>query len=80
MPGMRPPHSPTGEPHYLQLSPAERILLAQDILDSVVADANPEPLTPDQLAEIDRRIKAVEAGTMRCHRWSDVRDEFLKSK
>jgi len=65
---------------YLQLSPAERILLAQDILDSVVAEAGAELLTPGQHAEIDRRIDDLRAGRVTCLPWEQVRDKFLSGQ
>jgi len=39
----------------MKLSPADRIALAQDLLDSA-GDQDLPPLTPEQIAEIDRRI------------------------
>lgn len=62
---------------YLHLSVAERIVLVQDILDSVVAEAHAEPLTPSQLAEMERRADAVDAGTEHRVPWDKVRAGFL---
>lgn len=44
------------------LSPAERLLLAQQLLDSVGDDAIADlcPLTPDQFEEIERRSRAAD--------------------
>jgi putative addiction module component (TIGR02574 family) len=39
----------------------ERIKLVEDLWDSIVADQNALPLTPDQRAELDRRLDAYEA-------------------
>lgn len=44
-----------------QLSSAERILLAQDLWDSVAEDADAWDLTPQQRRELDRRIKSYRA-------------------
>lgn len=38
----------------------ERIRLVEDLWDSIVADQQSLPLTPDQRAELDRRLDAYE--------------------
>ena len=56
----------------MQLSPAERIELAQDLWDSV----GPEefaPLTPEQEAEIDRRLTEYEKDPSRAIPWEEAR-------
>lgn len=42
----------------------QRISLAQSLWDSVHADAHAAPFTQEQLEEIDRRIKAADAGEL----------------
>lgn len=56
---------------YFGLTPTERILLAQELLDSVVADSQPDapPLTDQQLAEMQRRASAIDAGEVKCVPW-----------
>ena len=39
----------------------ERIKLVEDLWDSIVADQQALPLTPEQRAELDRRLDAYEA-------------------
>lgn len=39
---------------------AERIKLAQDLWDSVVEEQGALPITPEQKAELDRRLDAYE--------------------
>lgn len=39
----------------------ERIRLVEDLWDSIAADQNLLPLTPDQRAELDRRLDAYES-------------------
>jgi putative addiction module component (TIGR02574 family) len=39
----------------------ERIRLVEDLWDSIASDQNALPLTPDQRAELDRRLDAYEA-------------------
>jgi len=65
---------------YLHLPTAERLLLAQDILDSVVADAHGDPLTPSQMAEIERRCADIDSGKVQCLPWNQVRTRFLSGK
>jgi putative addiction module component (TIGR02574 family) len=38
----------------------ERIRLVEDLWDSIAADQNVLPLTPEQRAELDRRLDAYE--------------------
>lgn len=65
---------------YLRLSAGDRLLLAQDIIDSVVAETAAEPLTAEQLAELDRRCRDLDSGKVTCIAWNDVRDRFLGGK
>jgi putative addiction module component (TIGR02574 family) len=62
----------------LQLSPTERIELANELLDSV-SEGDYPPLTPEQAAEIDRRIEEHEKDPGRAIPWEDVR-EWLWSR
>lgn len=39
----------------------ERIRLVEDLWDSIASDRNALPLTPEQQAELDRRLDAYEA-------------------
>lgn len=58
----------------LQLSPAERIQLAEDLWASVAA--TPEdvpPLTPAQQEEIERRLAEHAANPASAVAWEDVR-------
>ncbi|HLO39987.1 MAG TPA: addiction module protein [Phycisphaerales bacterium] len=70
------PRSPEGV-DYLHLSPAERLLLVQDILDSVVAEAPSAPLTAAQMEEMQRRADDIDSGRVRLLPWDEVRSRFL---
>lgn len=61
-----------------ELSVAQRIQIAQDLLDSVLADAQGEFFTPEQLAEIDRRVADADAGRIVGERMETVFTELLK--
>ena len=56
----------------LQLSPAERIELAQELLDSAGAEDLP-PLSPEQMREIDRRLDEHEKDPSSAIPWEEVR-------
>lgn len=68
--------SPSHEAMITQLPLAERVELAQRLWDSVHADACAAPFTPEQQAELDRRIAALDAGDVICEPWADVRDRL----
>ena len=58
----------------LQLPLAERIEMAQELLDSVGPDAGDlPPLTPDQMQEIDRRLAEHDKNPSRAIPGEDVR-------
>jgi putative addiction module component (TIGR02574 family) len=61
----------------LDLSTAEKILLVEQIWDSL--DTNELEITDAQKEELDRRIALDEDGQMSWHSWSDVRSH-LQSK
>ena len=44
----------------LELPAKERIKLVEDLWDSIAEDRKALPVTPDQEAELDRRLKAYE--------------------
>lgn len=61
---------------YRHLTPAECSIMAQDILDSLLADSV-QPLITDEQAEVERRITDIDAGRTKCVPWQDVRQAFL---
>lgn len=65
---------------YWTLSIADRLVLVQDILDSVLAETRIEPLSPQQLAEIDRRCSALDNGEMTSEPWEAVRTRLLHAE
>lgn len=58
---------------YSHLSVAERILLAEELWDSVHAHAEEIPVSDAQKQELDRRWAAYEAGEMTGSPWPEVR-------
>lgn len=52
------------------LSAPERLLLAQQLVDSVLAEAM--PLSPAQAAEVRQRAAAIDSGDIACETWPQV--------
>ena len=57
------------------LSAPERLLLAQHLLDSVVAEAI--PLSPEQMEAVHKRAAAIDDGTEQCESWHALRLRLL---
>jgi putative addiction module component (TIGR02574 family) len=68
---------PVQDIDYTTLSPTERLILVQDILDSVVAQASGDVISPDQIIEIERRAASLADGTLECVPWERVRSRVL---
>jgi putative addiction module component (TIGR02574 family) len=62
----------------MELTPEERIQLAEDLWDSISAEEVP-PLTDEQMAEMDRRLAEHERNPSSALPWGDVR-EWLWSR
>ncbi len=62
------------------LTPAERILLAEDLWDSVVAGQDAPPLSPDLQAELQRRLDAADRGEAKYSTWEDVKRRLFSSE
>jgi putative addiction module component (TIGR02574 family) len=56
-----------------QLSVAERILLVEEIWDSIATTPDEVPLTDAQKAELDRRLAAYEADPGAGSSWEEVK-------
>ena len=63
----------------MQLSPAERIELAEQLWDSISADSDEFQLTPEQRQEIERRFEAHQRDPGRALPWEEVK-ERLRSR
>ncbi|MGH7943935.1 MAG: addiction module protein [Opitutaceae bacterium] len=68
----------TIEAELRALSPAERILLVEEIWDRIAADPESVPLSPAHRAELDRRLGALEKNPDPGRPWAEVRDELLR--
>lgn len=63
---------------YSQLSPMERLELAQELWDSVDEAEVDVPLTEAQRNELDRRLEEYERDPDGGETWEEVRDEILR--
>jgi len=70
--------APIEQLDFSTLSVAQRIQIAQDLLDSVFAETQGEYFTPEQLAEIDRRVAASDAGTIVGEPMEQVFEQLFK--
>lgn len=64
---------------FTQLSPAERIVLAQELWDSVLDEGVAVQLSPEDMADIERRIADVDAGRVKGEPWGVVRERLLRT-
>lgn len=55
-----------------ELPVEERIRLVEDLWDSIAADRKALPITPEQQAELDHRLKAYEVDKSRGRTTADV--------
>lgn len=67
----------------LQLPPHERQRLVEALADSLPEfheseEAPPSPLSPEWLAEIDRRSREIDDGTVETVPWETVREEMFR--
>jgi len=61
----------------LQLPADDRLALATELLESVEGPEDPE-WTAAWAAELDRRVRELDAGTAKAIPWSQVRSEILE--
>ena len=59
-----------------QLSVAERMLLVEEIWDSIAEEAEQIPLTEVQRLDVQRRITAYEANPKAGSSWDEVKDRL----
>jgi putative addiction module component (TIGR02574 family) len=65
---------------FTHLSPAERILLAEDLWDSVASEHDAPPLSPAQQEELERRVAAADRGELAYASWPDAKRRLLHPK
>ena len=62
-----------------QLPVSERIQLVEDLWDTIAVDSPVMGLSPEHLAELDRRLDALEAQPQAGTPWKIVRERILAS-
>lgn len=62
---------------FTHLSSAERILLAEDLWDSLTEQDVP-PLSAEQQAELERRLAIADRGEMAYSSWLDVKSRLTR--
>ena len=60
-----------------QLTLAERILLVEELWDSLAADQQAAALTPAQEHELGRRLDAADRGQLAYSSWDEVKRRHL---
>jgi putative addiction module component (TIGR02574 family) len=64
----------------MKLSVAERIMLVEEIWDSIAAERGPIELTEAQTRELDRRLDAYQAAPQGGSSWGEVKSRILAQK
>lgn len=60
-----------------QLSQSEKILLVENLWDSIRAEAEASPLTEAQRLELDRRLAEYEVSLEEGDSWTSVKERML---
>jgi len=66
------------EPAFDQMTTAERILYVQDLWDRIARDAEEQPPSPAQAAELDRRLAAYRAQPEESVPWEVAREQMRR--
>ena len=68
------------QPHVENLSVAERIMLVEQIWDSIVAEQESLKVTKAQRQELDRRLEVYQASPNRGANWEDLKARLQSEK
>lgn len=63
-----------------KLSIPDRILLVEEIWDSIAAENEAFELTDAQKRELDRRLESARAHPGQGRTWEEIKAEFMKSR
>jgi putative addiction module component (TIGR02574 family) len=72
--------NPAIESELRGLSPAERILLVEEIGDRIAAEPESVPVSASHRAELDRRLDSLEKNPDQGRPWDEVRDELRRRR
>ena len=59
-----------------RLSPTQKLILAQDIWDSIAMESGKLPMLQWQKNELEKRYARYKLGKMESHDWQEVHDEL----
>ena len=63
-----------------KLSVSEKVLIVEDIWDSIAKGNESPELTEAQRGELNRRIDSYHAGSFRGRSWEDIKNDYWKSE
>jgi putative addiction module component (TIGR02574 family) len=66
-------------PHLRQLSPAEKLSLVTELWDDLASHPGEIPVTPEQIAELDRRMAAYRKDPTQVTTWEAIKARILGS-
>jgi putative addiction module component (TIGR02574 family) len=67
-------------PNFSQMSVAERIVIVEQIWDSIAEEQGEWPLTPAQEIELDRRLECYRQSPTTGSSWEDVKARIQTKK
>jgi putative addiction module component (TIGR02574 family) len=67
-------------PNIQQLSPSDKLLLASELWNELEANPADIPVSPEIIAELDRRIQHFETHPEEFTTWESVKQRLLQSK
>ena len=63
-----------------KLSVAERLVLVEEIWNSIAEENGSFELSEEQKQELDRRLETLRRDPSQGRTWEEIKSEFLKSK
>ena len=66
-------------PELRSLSPSEKLALVSELWDDLAAHPDRVPVTPEQIAELDRRMEAYRQDPTQVTTWEAVKARLLGS-
>ena len=63
-----------------KLSIAERLVLVEEIWNSIAEENGSFELSEDQKRELDRRIESLRQDPSQGRTWEEIKSEYLKTK
>jgi putative addiction module component (TIGR02574 family) len=64
-------------PDLRQLSPADKLSLVTELWDDLASHPNEIPVTPEQIAELDRRMAAYRKDPTQVTTWEAIKTRIL---